>query len=466
MALQPSNSLTAFPTALQAALQTNMLDREFEEGLDSILAYRVCAEMEMVNARIGDTITRTRKGRAIPVPFSLSPSSINANIDNTLTPQSFALEQYTLTLANYAASADVNLVQELAGIADQMIAYSRNNGVQAAQTLERLAKLYLFAAYCGGNTVVTTSGGASTTTTAHVNDIRGFQTVLVNGVVTPISSANPLLVYEYADSPSGLGINQVLTVTAATADATNVSTFPGVIAGKSDGISGTLTFNTSGAPINGDSLIAVNAPTIYRPGGKQNTSLLTAGDVLTLSLILDAVADMRNNAVPPLDDGAYRCVLDNSSMRALFSDQDFKVLFAGRDMAQEYQSADIVSLLGVKFIPTTEAYVQRATPAAGVNVTVRRPIIVGAEALIQGNFEGLDMWLNRDGFEPIGKVMLVNDVAQIVRPPLDRLQQVVSMSWTWIGGFAVPTDITATTDIIPTASNALYKRAAVIEHAG
>lgn len=466
MALQPSNSFTSFPAELSPVLQTNMLDREFEEGLDSILAYRVCAFTEMVNARIGDTITRTRKGRSIPVPESLSPSSINANIDNGLTPQAFAIEQYTLTLATYADTADVNLMQELGGIADQMVAYSRNNGVQAAQTLERLAKKYLFAAYNGGNTFVRTDLGASTTTTCYVDDIRGFQNVLVNGVVTPISSANPITVYEYADSPSGTGLNQVLTVTAATPTATNQSAYPGVIVGKSDGISGTLTFATSGAPVGGDSLIAVNAPIIYRPGGKRNTSLLTGGDGLTLSVVLDAVADMRNNAVPPMDDGAYRCVLDNSSMRALFADQDFKVLFAGRDMSSEYQSADIVSLLGVKFIPTTEAYVQAPNLTAGIKVRVRRPILLGAEALMQGNFEGMEMWLNRKGFEPIGKIMLVNDVAQIVRPALDRLQQVISLSWTWVGGFAVPTDITATTDIIPTASNALYKRAAIIEHAG
>lgn len=466
MALQPSNSFAAFPADLQPVLQTNMLDREFEEGLDSILAYRVCAFSEMVNARIGDTITRTRKGRAVPVPESLSPSSINANIDNSLTPQSFAIEQYTLTLANYAASADVNLLQELAGIADQLVSYSRNNGVQAAQTLERLAKKYLFGAYNGGNTFVRGDLGASTTTTCFVDDIRGFQNVLVNGVVTPISSANPLTVYEYADSPSGNGLNQTLTVVAATPTATNQSTYPGVVVGRSDGISGTLTFALSAAPVSGDSLIAVNAATIYRPGGKRNTALLTGGDVLTLGLVLDAVSDMRNNAVPPLDDGAYRCVLDNTSMRALFADQDFKVLFAGRDMSSEYQSADIVSLLGVKFVPTTEAYVQQANATAGIKVRVRRPILLGAEALMQGNFEGMEMWLNRKGFEPIGKIMLVNDVAQIVRPPLDRLQQTISLSWTWVGGFAVPTDVTATTDIIPTASNALYKRAAVLEHAG
>jgi hypothetical protein len=67
---------------------------------------------------------------------------------------------------------------------------------------------------------------------------------------------------------------------------------------------------------------------------------------------------------------------------------------------------------------------------------------------------------------PIGGCMLVNNVAQIVRPPIDRMLRVISMTWTWIGDFTCPTDNTATPLIIPTASNATYKRAVVIETAG
>jgi hypothetical protein len=51
----------------------------------------------------------------------------------------------------------------------------------------------------------------------------------------------------------------------------------------------------------------------------------------------------------------------------------------------------------------------------------------------------------------------------VTREPLDRLQQIIAQSWYWIGGFAVPTDITANATIIPTATNSYYKRAVVIE---
>jgi hypothetical protein len=61
---------------------------------------------------------------------------------------------------------------------------------------------------------------------------------------------------------------------------------------------------------------------------------------------------------------------------------------------------------------------------------------------------------------------MVNNVALVMRPPLDRLGQWLGVSWVWIGDYAVPTDITATTAIIPTASSALYKRGVVLETAG
>ena len=449
-------SWTNFPAALAGILQQGFLEREGEEGLDSILAYRRCALEETVPVAIGETLTRTRTGRFAPVTTPMNPTT-NTGLDNGLSPQTYSVEQYTFTLQEYGATADVNMMQDLATIFDQMVKNSRNNGVQAAQSLERIARYKLFSAYLGGNTRVRTDLGAGSTTTCHVDDIRGFQTVLVNGTPTAISSANPITVQETAITSGG--VNQTLTVTAAVADSPTQSSVP-------DGISGVLTFNAATTPVNLDALIAVNAPKILRPFAKLTTSALTSQDVFTLGLVEDAVAYLRDNGVPPMDDGTYHCILDNTSMRQLWADQDFKVLFAGRADSREYRDGDIIRMLGVTYIPTTEAYVQAAIPSIGLTPRVRRPILLGAEAIIQGNFQGLEAWLNREGVNPIGEAFLVNNVAQIIRPPLDRLSQVTSMSWTWIGDFAVPTDVTATTSIIPTASNALYKRALVLEHAG
>ncbi len=232
-----------------------------------------------------------------------------------------------------------------------MFANSRNNGVQAAQSLERIARAKLFGAYLGGNTRVRTDLGASSTTTCHVDDIRGFGFVISNGQLVAISSANPIAVQETA--VTNAGVTQALVVTAAVADVTNQSSVP-------DGQSGVLTFNAATAPVNGDALVATIAPKIIRPFSHVSMAQVTSADVLTLGLIEDAIAYLRDNGVPPMDDGTYHCILDNTSMRQLFADQDFKVLFAGRYQSQEWRDLDIINLVNTSYIPTTEAYLQPA----------------------------------------------------------------------------------------------------------
>lgn len=454
------------PANLAGELQQGFLERELEEGLDSVLAYRAMAVTETIPARIGETLTRTRKGRKAPTRTPLPVSGLNA-LDNGMTPSSYSIEQYQFTMQPYADTVDVDLLGTEATIADDFIANSRNNGVQAAQSRELIARYKLFSAYLGANTRVRADLSSSTTTSCHVDDIRGFQYTWVNGVITPVSASNPITVSEVAVSSGG--VNQTLSVTAVTVDGTNASSSP-------DGISGVLTFATATSPVNGDALVASFAPTVKRPAGHYTTAQMTVQDTLTLGLLQDAVASLRSNAVPPMQDGTYHVILDDISHRQLMADQDFKVYFASRQDSQVIKRQDVYVMLGMTFIPTTNAYVQApktdanggpgGTGVSQVTTTVRRPIVLGAECLIEGNFEGLETFLSREGVSPIADTMLVDNVLQIVRPPLDRLNRFASLSWHWIGDYAVPTDTTANSTIIPTASNAAWKRAVVVEHAG
>lgn len=459
-----STNFAWLPTNLASELQTGFLERELEEGLDSVLAYRACAEIETIPGRIGETMTRTRKGRKTPTRTPLPVSTLNA-LDNGMNPASYSTEQYSFTLQPYADTVDVDLMGSEATIADDFIANARNNGVQAAQSRELISRYKLFSAYLGGNSRVRTDLGASTTTTCHVDDVRGFMYTWVNGVPTPVSPSNTITVQEYGVSAGG--VTQTLTISAVTVDGTNLSTSP-------DGVSGVITFATATAPVNGDALVASFAPRVLRPAGRLTTASLTMQDTLTLSLLQDGVASLRANGIPTMADGTYHVVLDDVSHRQLMADQDFKVYFAASHESQTIKRSDVYVMLGMTFIPTTNAYVQNggaannngATGASAVNVTVRRPIMLGAECLIEGNFEGLETYLSREGVTPIANTMVVDNVLQIVRPPLDRLGRFASLSWHWIGDYAVPTDLTATPNIIPTASNAAWKRAVVIEHAG
>ena len=66
----------------------------------------------------------------------------------------------------------------------------------------------------------------------------------------------------------------------------------------------------------------------------------------------------------------------------------------------------------------------------------------------------------------VGEFSIVNNSLQvmtdriryIIRSPLDRLQQVVSQSWSWSGDFAIPTDGV-------TGNAGKFKRGVVIIHA-
>ena len=435
-----------FPPALQPIIQQGFLEREFQAALHSRLGYRAVADREEFAVGIGETLTKTRAGLKPSVVTPMAASA-NTNLDNGLTPTSYGVEQYTITLNFYAATADLNMVTSRVGLASQFLLNAAVNGEQAARSLDELARNALFAPYFGGNTRVRATLGAPGSAMA-VDDIRGFGTVFANGVPIPVSGANPLT--------ATVGAN-VYSVTGVSADGTNISTAPG-------GVSGVLTFATA-VSVNdataGNTVTASTGSAIMRPNGRGNSSQLLAGDTLDMSTLLNAVAALRLNAVPEID-GAYNCYLDPVSAKQLFGDPAFRQLFTGATSAnQVFKQGMVNDFLGLRFVPTTEAYVT-ANPAVAGGV-IRRPIVCGRGALIEGDYAGLAA---ADVAPADAIISIVDGVAMVTREPIDRLQQIIAQSWYWIGGFCTPTDTTTNPTTIPTATNAAYKRAVLVEHAG
>ncbi len=435
-----------FPASLQPIIQQGFLEREFQQALRSRLGYRACADREEIAVGIGETLTKTRVGLKPTVTTPIPPAT-NTNFDNGLTPTTWGVEQYTISINHYAATTDLNMVTSRVGIASQFLQNAYVNGEQAARSLDELARNALFSAYFGGNTRVRTTIGSAGPAIS-VDDIRGFQTNFVNGVQQPISAANTLTVTVGSDA---------YTLVGAVADGTNVTTVPG-------GISGMLTFSTDISVSDGTAGNAVSAAdgsVIIRPAQRSNTSTLVAGDTLTMGCLLDAVSKLRINAVPEID-GVYNCYLDPVSARQLFADPDFKQLFQGATSAnQVFRQGMVNQFLGLRFVPTTEAFVQPHPTLAGL--MVRRPIICGQGALIEGDFAGMAA---EDVAPKDSIVTVVDGVAMVTREPLDRLQQIIAQSWYWIGGFCAPSDTTTNPSTIPTATNAAFKRAVMIEHIG
>ncbi len=98
----------------------------------------------------------------------------------------------------------------------------------------------------------------------HVDDIRGFQSVFVNGMQQAVSAGAPLSVT--------VGSN-LYELVAVTPDGTNASTAPG-------GVSGQLTFSANVTVADGTAGNAVQAATasaIVRPASRLTTAALQAG---------------------------------------------------------------------------------------------------------------------------------------------------------------------------------------------
>jgi hypothetical protein len=439
-----------FPAALQPIIQLGFLEREFEQALRSRLGYRACADRELFAVGIGETLTKTRAGLKPTVTTPLVAST-NTNYDNGIPMPltSWSVEQYTITINHYAASLDLNMVTDRVGIASQFLQNAYVNGEQAARSLDEIARNALFNAYFGGNTRVRVTL-SSASPSVSVDDIRGFQSNFVNGQQQPVSTSNTLSVIVGADT---------YVLVGATPDATNQSTAP-------NGVSGVLTFSGNVTVSDGtadNTVIAANASMIVRPSQRSNTYLIQATDTLCMSNLLDAVARLRMNAVPEID-GAYNCYLDPVSARQLFADPDFKQLFQGATSAnQVFRKGMTNDFLGLRFMPTTEAFVQQHPNPALASLMVRRPIVCGQGALVEGDFAGMAA----EDVAPADSIVTVVDgIAMVTREPIDRLQQIIAQSWYWMGGFCAPSDTTTTTSTVPTATNAAFKRAVMVEHIG
>lgn len=442
-----------FPEQLRAAIQQGFLAREFQSGLHARLGFRAIADREIFPNAIGETLTKTRKSLKAPVTTPLQPSG-NTNFDNGLSPSGWSIEQYTLSINQYGDTIDLNMVTTGVGIASQFLANAQTNGMQAMQSLDRLARDALYGGvpggvggYLGGNTRVSVSASAKTSSVA-VDDIRGFQFVIASGLVRPVSASSGITI------TVGSG---VYTLVGVTADATNISTAPG-------GVSGQLLFSSAVSVADataGMAVIASTAPLVLRPNGKRTTADLKRddGDTLGIQHVLAGVAALRRNNVPMID-GAYNCYLDDLQLLSLFRDADFKYLYRGAYGSEEYRSGQVIELLGVRFVPTTEAPQQGSLGGGAIH----RALLLGQGALIEGDCACVGHSDIPDAERAL--IEIVDGVAMVTREPLDRLKQIIAQSWYWIGGFALPTDVTADASIIPTATNAYLKRGVVIESLG
>ena len=411
------------PAQIQAMLQNGILDRVFRDALVPNFLFPQIADSEPWQGGLGDTKTFTRKGLLAPATTPVTGSDPSAS--------TYGIEQWSVVMDQYANSMDTNMLSNAMALANKFLADIETLGINAGQTINQIARNKLYAAYAGGRTWCTTAG--SSDTSIIVQSVNGFSTVLVNGVPTPVSGASPL--------------NVTIAGVANTVVGVNTST-------------NTLTLGTARADVVGDAVLAANAPTTIRASSTNTAYDLSSSNTVTFQMFRSAVARLRKMNVPTLG-GYYVAHIDPDTEAELFSDSDFKQALQGRVDSPIYRDLSIGRFGGIDWVRNIECPTILGGSAG--TLTVHRPIVLGGSALMAAPFDSTGTLLSGTGVEDVPEVRQVNvapgvDMTLLVRPPQDRLQQVLSSTWSWVGDYGVPTDA-------GTGDAALFKRGVVIEHA-
>lgn len=117
-------------------------------------------------------------------------------------------------------------------------------------------------------------------------------------------------------------------------------------------------------------------PNVIYAGGKTGRSALTAEDMLTTDLLLDAVKTLKQNKAKTFD-GHYVAIISPAIWRQLWKDPTFVEVAKYQDKQRVY-SGEIGMLGGVRLVETTEAKVFEGAGNGGADVA--SVIVLGQNA--------------------------------------------------------------------------------------
>lgn len=470
------------PSQLQPMIQAGYLDTSFEDYLVAHNGYWEGVDTESFQESIyeknrGVTITRTRPGLKAPMVVATDPVQAQTPPNDGVTPTDFYIEQYTFAPFELSDGIDLDLIGTNFAIVDRFEHDVNVSYHQGTQSVDLLARDTYLASYAAAYTIALANiSGAN----LHVDDIRGFTTVITvgaggtNGVLTPVSVSVPLPALIYVGgSPSNV---KTCNVTAAVADATNISNFVlygapygsqgAPTAARGNGVSGTLTLASiqgGYSPVTGDIIVAGDAPIQLFAGGATHFSQVTSG--LSQSNLLDACGYLENNAVPHArnvdgdDEATYVAHIAPSINRQLFADPDFKQANQTLGKSDIYQNGVVSKYCGVTFLKNTNAPRIPLAAYGGVGYAYAT-IVAGQGAIIDAWYEGLADWVDSQ-FQP-GYVNLNRGIAQILMPAYaDRQGRRMHIDWLTIRDMVCPTDVTRSS-VVLTGTGGRRARAIVI----
>jgi hypothetical protein len=455
------------PPTILALNQKGLIERAFHDGLYPNLAFRAEAMPEEWPANTGTQQFQTRPGllkpRVTPIPVGTDPVG-----------QSVPYEQWVAQLAQYADSTDTHMPTSVTASANLFLRNIKQLGLQAGQSVNRIARNSLFQAYLSGQTVCISAINTGDQQ-IRVAAINGFIDVVIPGgnvAPQPVSLAYPL--------PVSVG-------SGAGAVTVNVT---GYIPDNAADLNGPGTLMLS-APIGSSfplrtSVISTYAPTVVRSAPGNSVDAIGAADSITLQQCINAVAFLRRANVQPHDDGFFHAHISALGNAQFFADPVFQRLNQSLPEHVIYKEGFIGTIAGIMFFLNNEApeeyntgnLIQTANLGLygselgaevqnGSGVAIGRCIITGKGSIYERYLDESQYVTEAGTLGKIGEFNITNSGIQILterirlilRSPMDKLQQVVSTSWSISTSFPTPSDITA-----PSGPQR-YKRAVVLEFA-
>ena len=451
-------SIVANVPGLDALIQDNTLRRVYNDAVWPRQMFRMEALKELWVANQGDTLVETR-GSLLPTitrPLTAGQDPI---------PVNEAFEQWVVTANQYSNTIDTQMPGSWAALASKFSRDAHTLGLNAGDSLNILVRNKLFTPYLAGTTH---TDNAATSTSVQVGSISGFtQVISSDGEVKTTSTAFPKSIT--------VGGTSAVCIGAAPNDA-NFPLGAGVLT-----LAASITFAA------GDVVLAADRTGQIYSGGGLSTDALSGTDILTLKDIRDAISSLHNNSIPPHADGTYHAHISPTAVSQLYGDNEFQRLNQsnyGDAPYSDYVIGKLIQTLHYRDeqVPGVEnsgalqtnrpsdAALSRlgvdisadVTNKAGVNVI--RTIITGGGAIYEKHIDEFSFLTDAGVTGKVGGFSVSTGGVQVdvdgirftIRSPLDRLQQIVTQTWSWSGDWGIPSDINGG------KTAARYKRAVVI----
>lgn len=454
------------PDSVLSLIQTGLLERAFHDALYPALQYRSEAQVEEWEGNIGTEIFFTRAGL-------LPPNTTPLVAGKDPTPKSVPYEQWIARLQRFGDTVDIHMPTAAVANADLFVRTIQQLGLQAGQSVNRLARNTMFQGYLSGQSVLI-AATAAPDLSIRVASLNGFTSVVLPGVRPVAVSPSTPLAIQIGTGAAAITRN----VISFTQDDPNDALGPG-----------TLIISVAVGAIFAvrSPVLSSVRPKVIRSGGGDSVDALSPSDTFVLQDAINAVAQLRKNNVMPHEDGYYHAHISADGNAQVFADPVWQRLHTALPEGMTYKEGFIGTIGQVAYFLNTEspesstvslaktsgasAFAKYASDlgAETVNdsgVGVGRILVTGRGVLYEKRFDEMK-YISEAGVQgKLGEFSIVNNgltvstegIRLYLRAPQDRLGDIVAATWSISTSFPLPTDLLAG------AQDQLLRRAIIIEH--